>query len=199
MNRQLVSAAVCMLLFCGCSVTDELTVFEDRVLSEAQMQPFLGTYTLTASTSNMRKGELTVRKTGARYFGVFESADKDGKRYKSEGHFLLSHIPTTAGFRIGETDVRFTTNRDTILLSIPKLTVSEPPSDDMVLDNVVLIVKREGTMLYVWQVLTTASVAKGRLEAEGGVMKADEVKSFLAEYADAYVLANEPEFVFAKR
>ncbi len=200
MKMKALVICVCLPLVCGCSDTDILTVFQDRLLSETAMGSFLGNYTLSQNAMELSRGALTMERRGARYFVLFEFTGSDGQRGKYEGFFLLSHIPKTTSFNVGDTKLTFTSNRQTILFSAPTLTL-RANGEEQTLDNLVLIMRQDGNKLYFWCLVPGTDVAKGRLKEHSGdgTFKSDDVKAFLAEYADAYVLANEPAFVFTNR
>jgi hypothetical protein len=198
MKMKALVICVCLPLLGGCSLTDILTVFQDRLLSETAMQTFLGRYALSDSRMDLSRGGLTMEQRGTRYFASFDGVGNDGKSVKWECFFLLSHIPKAAGFRIGDTNITFTSNRQTVLFSAPQVTECAG-GEKHTYENVVMIIKQEGSKLYFWLLLSDADVAKGRLTSNNGTFKSDDVKAFLAEYADAYALANETVFVFTKR
>ncbi len=198
MKMKALVICLCLPLVCGCSLTDILTVFQDRLLSETAMQTFLGRYALSDSGMDLSRGGLTIQQRGTRYFASFDGVRNDGESVKWECFFLLSHIPKAAGFKVGDTTITFTSNRQTVLFSAPQVTECSG-RERHTYENLVMIVKQDGNKLYFWVLVPDANVAKGRLASNSGIFRSDDVKAFLAEYADAYVLANEPVFVFTKR
>ena len=52
--------------------------------------------------------------------------------------------------------------------------------------------------LQTWAVFSNLPVAKGELKFKDGKAKAEDVKTFLAKNADAFVTANEPQVTLKK-
>lgn len=192
------SVMLCLLSASGCATTDRLTVFENRLLSDAEMTSFLGEYELTDTADDDHlgvSGKLSVRRKGVRYYLELEIVNEDSERNTIEGYFLLSHIPKAHKVGIGETEVRFTTNRNTILISSPNLAGIKSDGD---YENAFGLVRQDDDKLYFWMVSHDCPVAEGKLP-EKDCYPSNEVKEFLSLHADAYARANEPIWTFTKK
>ncbi len=185
-----------LVLTTGCPLADRLIVFEDKLLSEREVQTFLGRYMW--DNSSISSGTLVLERTGARYHLKLKATTKEGKEGFYCGYFLLSHVPKEAGFQIGDTKVKWRGSQDSILLSCAKLEYSGHEGEQS-FDNFFALVKQDNGKLYLWLVEHNCPVAEGRLKSEKGRFKADDVKAFLSQYADTYTLANEPFFVATKQ
>lgn len=187
---------LCLLSASGCATTDRLTVFENRLLSDAEMKSFLGEYELTDTADGLDggSGNLCVERKGVRYYLKYETVNEDSERETLEGYFLLSHVPKAHKVGIGETEVHFTTNRNTILFSSPNLAGIKSDGD---YENAFGLVRQEDDKLYFWMVSHDCPVAEGKLP-EKDCYPSNEVKEFLSLHADAYARANEPIWTFTK-
>lgn len=187
---------LCLLSAGGCT-TDRLTVFEDRLLSDAEMKSFLGEYELTDTADDHRfgvSGKLSVTRKGVRYYLELEGLKEDSEQKMFKGYFLLSHIPKAHKVGIGETELRFTTNRNTILFSSPNLATM----NDEGYKNAFGLVRQDDDKLYFWMVSHDYPVAKGKLP-EKDCYPSNEVKEFLSLHADAFARANPPIWTFTKK
>ena len=167
-----------IVLFAGC-YTDKLVVFEDRVLSDDEMKPFLGTFSCVDASGNTGTGAITMEENKGRY-RISMGAAKE-KRKSSYGNIMLSEIPNS---RTG-----------LLLFSSPKM-----PCYPFTLKNFVGIVKKDNDTIYVWLVLPGNLVAKDHMfKSTSDGLSSTDVKSFLAKYADVYVLSNAPSYTFRKK
>ena len=164
------------VLLAGC-VTDKLVVFQKGLLSDEEMKPFLGEWTLTrrldwdGKKRAFRKGTLALAKKGLDYHFLMEL---DDDRWSAD-HFLLSKIPNSKS--------------GLLLLSSPKVDSCE---------NFFGIAKQDNGTLYFWVVCEDQPMAKGRLSIQDGSFRASDVESFLEKHADAFIRANSPNFTFKK-
>ncbi len=179
---------LCMLFIIAGCVTDKLLVFEKGLLSSDEMKPLLGKYVWTdltepdnGTTAKVGNGKLVLEERGPRYHFSMEG-DIEDKHVEYEGFVVLSKIPDSKS--------------GLLALASPKLT--NPKDEDDGLQNFFMIMKRDKDKLYGWLLFDSAPVAKGRFSDKAGKFKASEVKTFLEKYADAYVLANPPNYTFKK-
>ncbi len=181
---------------CDMSCSDNLTVFEDHLLTETEIRPLLHEYRLAsqlggADAANKPKATLDVslRKRGIRYY-VDIKVTEDGRSVHSGAYVLFCHIP--------KLDMSGTT-QDTILITSPRLShLKEKGAGDASTANVFALIRTDGDLLYMWFIADSSAVARGKIKKHGDVFKVDEVKKFLAGNADAYTLANDP-YMFRRK
>lgn len=192
-----------ILLLAGCMVdqADELAVFEDRLLNEQAMEPFLGTYTLVDNDFGCDTGTLVLEQKDDRYLLSFRYTDGQGRAGTAEGEFLLSRIPRTRIIRVFATEVTLQTQWQTILFASPRMTFTGPiglfgREAKEVAENIFFLVGRQGNRLDFWLVGLGNEMLYGCPKT--GRFAAEEVKAFLAERADEYVEGTRPVLSFRR-
>ena len=157
-------AALCLLLVAGC-LTDELVVCKESVVVEEAMKPFLGVYRVEKWFGNDKPESLRVTEKNGEFQFSFLASGR-------ELHFVLSKIPNS--------------KKELYLLSIPRQDGN--PAD------MILVGKAEKERTHIWAAFANLPVVEEHLSFQDGKAKAEDAKKFLANHADAFVTANEPQF-----
>ncbi len=162
-----IAAVVCLMLVSGC-VTDELVVYMEGVVSGEAMKPFLGTYRVEEWPGDMTPESVRV------------ATKKDGELSMSYSlpdrivhvQFILSKIPNS--------------KKDLYLLSLPSQQETKQK-------NLFFVGQAGAEQTHIWAVFSNLPIAKDHLTFKNGKAKAQDVKTFLAKNADAFVAANDPQ------
>lgn len=155
----------CLLIASGC-VTDEVVVFKDAIVGKDAAKQFLGVYKVEEWPGDMRPESIRVTEADGKQSFSYSLA---GNEIKVQ--FVVSKIPKS--------------EQDLFLLSVPG-------QDDTKQANLFFIGKREKEKTSIWAVLSTLRVARDNLSFQIGKAKANDVKQFLMNHADAFVAANKP-------
>lgn len=203
--KKLLLVAVCgaLLPLGGCWFTDELLVFPDQRLTQAEMNSYLGEYALQPrEDQNLAKGVLTMerKEDGCRL--AFETVGENGDTEQYAGEFSLGRIPgPPAADASAEGAAK---DQTALLLSMPKVKADRTTAGERKLDefeNFFCLVKREEGQLRFWFVDGNSEVAQGRVHYIGqtGQFPVEEMRKFLQRHADEYTAKNQPIFTFVKQ
>jgi hypothetical protein len=164
--KRRIIVATCLLLMAGC-ITDELAVYKDSVVSKDAMKPFLGMYQVEQWPGDVKPTSISVIEKEGEFNFSYSLPDR-----KVDARFVLSKIPNS--------------KKDLYLLSIP----GQADTDQA---NLFFIGKSEKDQASIWAVSGDLPVASDHLKFKSGKANAEDVKTFLAEHADTFVAANEPQ------
>lgn len=164
--KRRIIVATSLLLMAGC-ITDELAVYKDSVVSKDAMKPFLGMYQVEKWPGDVKPTSISVIEKEGEFNFSYSLPER-----KVDARFVLSKIPNS--------------KKDLYLLSIP----AQADTDQA---NLFFIGKSEKDQASIWAVGDNLPVASDHLKFTSGKAKAEDVKTFLAEHADTFVAANEPQ------
>jgi hypothetical protein len=167
--KRWIIVATCLLLIAGC-ITDELAVYKDSVVSKDALKPFLGVYQVEEWPGDDKPESVRVAEDDGELSFSYSLPDRN-----IQARFILSKIPNS--------------KKDLYLLSIP----AQAETDQA---NMFFVGKADKDQTYIWAVFSNLPVTKDHLSFIDGKAKAEDVKSFLATHADAFVAANEPQVKF---
>jgi len=160
-----------LLSIAGC-ITDELAVYQDSVVGKEAMKPYLGTYHVEAWPGDMRPTSIAVTQEEDKFSFSYALGDR-----KVNVNFVLSKIPGS--------------RKDLYLLSLPAQKDTEQA-------NMFFVGQAGKERTSIWAVFSSLPVAQEHLDFTDGKAKAEDVKKFLKQYADAFVEANEPQVALKK-
>ena len=158
---------VCALLpLAGC-VTEELAVYDDAVVGEQAARRYVGEYRVEAWPGDDRPETIRVSAPDGKLRFAYSLRGKN-----VDLPFVLSKIPNS--------------QQNLHLLSVPS-------HDDTNQANLFFIGRADDDQTHIWAVFANSRVASEHLDFQNGKTKAADVKTFLAQHADAFIAANEPQ------